>query len=339
MAKIGLDAGHYVGDGRVAKDFRSILGTSDEYILNVRVYQVVERILKSSGHTVIDIGRQEQSVVVRAQRAAQNGCDVVVSIHHNAGRGRGATLYRHRNGVMGVKSKKLQEALYAHIVSVNKGNRSTPINTAELGVINCNTTKCPAVLIECAFMDNGVDVDLINSADYPGFMGTAIATGINDFFGVKSQSGSSTIEVSKSYNPYAYAQVKGLTKNDPYLNVRKGPSVNYGIVRQLANGNEVDVMEVYTNGWAKINVVGVVGYVNAVYLKISERAEPKRVVTVVGCSELNVRKTPNGETVVCKVKVGTGLEAVGSGKDSDGDTWTKVRIGDVVGYVWPRYIR
>lgn len=345
MAKIGLDAGHYVGDGRVDKAFRAALGTNDEYTLNLRVYQVVERLLKAAGHTVVDIGRQEQSVVVRAQRAAHNGCDLVVSIHHNAGRGRGATLYRHKNGAMGAKSKKLQEALYAHIVKVNKGNRSTPINTAEFGVINCNTTGCPAVLIECAFMDNEADVTLINSAGYADRMGAAIAAGINDYTGVKnSDAGSGSVDkpasaltVEKVYSPAAYAKVKGLTKDDPYLNVRSGPGTSYGVIRQLANGNEVDVLATYTNGWALISIVGQQGYVNASYLSIGETQAVKQTVTVTGCTALNIRKTPNGPVVAGTVKAGIVLEVIGSGKDSDGDVWTQVRYGSLVGFVWPKY--
>lgn len=342
MAKIGLDAGHYVGDGRVDKAYVSVLGTRDEYTLNLRVYKVVERILVASGYTVIDIGRQEQSVTARAYYASQKGCDIVVSIHHNAGGGRGATLYRHKNGVLGSQSKRLQEALYSYIVNVNKGNRSTPINTAELGVINCNTTKCPAVLIECAFMDNNVDVALINSSGYYERMGKAIASGINDYTGVKNSDTTDkiTIPITKEYNPSAYAKVKGLTKSDPYLNVRMGPSIGYKVVRQLANGNEVDVIALYSNGWAKINIVGTIGYVSADYLSISSsNNNSTNKVQVSGCSVLNIRKGPNSKEIVCQVKSGTMLIMVGSGKDSDGDTWTKVQIGDVIGYVWPKYIK
>ena len=130
MAKIGLDAGHYPGDGRVGSAWEKALGTADEYTLNVRVFDAVLRALEDHGHTVIDIGQRDRSVTSRAKRAGANGCDVVVSIHHNAGGGRGATLYRHINGKMGTESKALQEKIYNYVQGVNRGNRSTPINTA-----------------------------------------------------------------------------------------------------------------------------------------------------------------------------------------------------------------
>ena len=332
MVKIGLDAGHYAGDGRVDKDFRAALGTKDEYTLNLRVYKVVERILESSGHTVIDIGRQEQSVTVRAKRAAQNECDLVVSIHHNAGRGRGATLFRHKNGTMGSASRRLQESIYAHVEKINRGNRSTPINKEEFGVINCDVTKCPSVLVECAFMDNCTDIGLINSAGYAERMGAAIAAGINDYTGAAGNTGSGETDdkhapvpaVVKTYNPAAYAKVRGLTKADSHLNVRSGPGTGHGILRQLANGNEVDVLTLYSNNWAKVNIVGQQGYVHADYLDIQERKPAKRIVTVTGCTALNVRTIPNGPVVAGIVKAGTVLD--------------QVRHGGLAGFIWPKYV-
>lgn len=337
MAKIGLDAGHYPGDGRVGSAWEKALGTADEYTLNVRVFDAVLRALEDHGHTVIDIGQRDRSVTSRAKRAGANGCDVVVSIHHNAGGGRGATLYRHINGKMGTESKTLQEKIYSHVQAVNRGNRSTPINTAELGVINCQNTKCPAVLIECAFMDNQTDVDLINSADYPSRMGAAIASGIMDYVGGGTSSGTSDSGVKKSYNPWAYARVTNLTADDPLLNVRSGPGVEYGVIHQLAQGNEVDVIEEYKNGWAKINIVGQHGYVNAHYLEITDRDSSVQTATVVNCSALNVRKTPNG-AVSATIHKGDTVQIIGSGKDSDGDTWAKIQCGKISGFVWPKYI-
>lgn len=346
MIKVGLDAGHYPGDGRVGRRFAAELGSQDEYILNRRVYEVVERLLKAARYTVVDIGCQDRSVTSRAKRAGEQGCDLVISIHHNAGGGRGATLYRNSNGVLGEESRKLQETLYASVKTVNKGNRSTPITSAALGVINSQNTKCPSVLIECAFMDNETDVKLICSANYPERMGEAIVDGILNYTGAGAtgeangagEGRPAGISVKKSYKPWAYARVCNLTEEDPFLNVRSGPGTKYSIIRQLSDGNEVDVTEVYSNGWAGIHIVGLKGYVHAGYLSIWEQQSVKGTVTVAGCAALNVRKTPNGPAIAGTVKTGTVLEVIGSGKDSDGDTWTRVQYGSLTGYVWPKYL-
>lgn len=52
------------------------------------------------------------------------------------------------------------------------------------------------------------------------------------------------------------------------LNVRNGPGIKYSILRTLKQGNLVDVLESYTNGWSKINIVGLVAYVNHSYLSV-----------------------------------------------------------------------
>lgn len=337
MAKIGLDAGHYVGDGRVGAGWEAALGTGDEYTLNIRVFDAVWAKLEGAGHALVDIGRQDRSVTSRAKRAGSNGCDVVVSIHHNAGGGRGSTLYRHSNGVMGAQSKVLQEKIYAHVEKINKGNRSTPINQAELGVINCNNTKCPSVLVECAFMDNQTDVNLINSAGYADKMGGAIAQGIMDYVGAGSGSAPTNTmpAVSMTYPSGAYSRVTNLKDGD-LLNVRSGPGVDYGVIRQLAQGNEVSTQELYVNGWAKVDIVGQIGYVNAYYLDINA-GNNTETAKVVGCSALNVRKTPNG-AVSATIHKGDTVQIIGSGKDSDGDTWTKIQCGKISGFVWPKYI-
>lgn len=75
---------------------------------------------------------------------------------------------------------------------------------------------------------------------------------------------------TKEFNPWAYAKVVNVEAND-LLNVRSGSGTMFKVIRQLANGNEVDVVETYSNGWAKINVSGLIGYVNASYLDIKER--------------------------------------------------------------------
>lgn len=119
--------------------------------------------------------------------------------------------------------------------------------------------------------------------------------------GGASSGGQASGKVKKTYDPWAYARVTNLTADDPLLNVRTGPGTEYGVIRQLAQGNEVDVIEEYENGWAKINIVGQQGYVNAHYLDITDREktetkEEYKVWVGKACnldgSRLNVRTGP-----------------------------------------------
>ncbi len=84
------------------------------------------------------------------------------------------------------------------------------------------------------------------------------------------------VAVVKQYSPYAYARVTNLTAGD-HLNVRTAPNADAGKLAawpELSEGNEVDVVEMYSNGWAKVLIQGNTGYVNAHYLAITERSQP-----------------------------------------------------------------
>ncbi len=174
--------------------------------------------------------------------------------------------------------------------------------------------------------------------------------------GADTGAGSGTVAVPaviKRYNPPAYARVGHLAAGDT-LNVRTAPDASASRLAawpELAAGNEVDVLELYSNGWAKVNIQGNKGYVNASYLQIAEESAAGSTsgpaaggpgakadtATIIGCTALNVRATPNGK-VVTTIKGGSTVEVIGSGKDSDGDTWYKIRQGAMTGYVWPKYL-
>ena len=49
------------------------------------------------------------------------------------------------------------------------------------------------------------------------------------------------------------------------VNFRKGPGTNYGVIRSLSRGTKVGYIS-ESNGWAKINHNGTIGYMSASYL-------------------------------------------------------------------------
>jgi len=63
------------------------------------------------------------------------------------------------------------------------------------------------------------------------------------------------------------------------------------------------------------------------------------IAKVVNAAALNVRQTPNGEIVELNLDTLPLITVIGEEKDSDGDTWYKVTVGETVtGYVWPEYV-
>lgn len=154
--------------------------------------------------------------------------------------------------------------------------------------------------------------------------------------------------ITKTYDPWAYAKVTGLTADDPYLNVRTGPGTNYLAARQLANGNEVDVMELYSNGWAKINIIDKRYYVYSEYLDITERKQANTApsysswvgeVYNLNGSRLNVRTGPGTGYGPLEAwpKLGEGNLVSVIGESGD---WYYIRIADKCeGYVCKDYIK
>lgn len=66
---------------------------------------------------------------------------------------------------------------------------------------------------------------------------------------------------------------------------------------------------------------------------------PEGTGEVCNCSALNVRKYPNGLTILGSIPAGEQVQIVGEDPDSDGDMWYKVTNGILTGYVWPKYIK
>lgn len=163
-----------------------------------------------------------------------------------------------------------------------------------------------------------------------------------------TNTGTAAPTVTKTYNPWAYAKVCGLTPDDPCLNVRTGPGTEHLVARQLANGNEVDVICLYSNGWAKINIVDRQYYVYAGYLNIAERQQaaqkPSYAAWVgqaynLGGSRLNVRTGPGtGYGLLSSwpyLGEGNRVDVIGESGD-----WYRIRIaGKHEGYAHKNYIK
>ena len=152
--RIAIDLGHGVGTDR---------GASSKYIDEETIIDNVGGLvinkLKALGHTVIEVRPQQatsvsNSLVQRVQKANNNNADLYVSIHANAGGGKGTEVYTYQG-------KEVKEArnVLNNLCSLGFNNRG--IKGSNLFVIN-NTTS-PAMLIEVCFIDTQSDVELYKS--------------------------------------------------------------------------------------------------------------------------------------------------------------------------------
>ena len=165
--KIAIDLGHGVGQDRGAEGF-----VTEESIINSVGSFVVAK-LKALGHSVLEVRPSQansvsDSLIKRVDLANNNNVDLYVSIHANAGGGRGTEVFTYR----GQELEQAREVLN-NLVELGFVNRG--IKGSNLYVIN--KTEAKAMLIEICFVDTKADVELYNSLG-AGKVANAIVNGL-----------------------------------------------------------------------------------------------------------------------------------------------------------------
>lgn len=151
--KFGIDLGHNVRSDTGAIGIRK----EDDLIVEVGT-RVISK-LRNLGHTVIvctptyasSVGN---SLYQRVKKANDNRVDVFVSIHFNAGGGRGSEVFATSAAGKAIARKVLNE-----IVALGYVNRGVK-DGGWLYVVR--HTVAPAIVIECAFVDSREDMNRFN---------------------------------------------------------------------------------------------------------------------------------------------------------------------------------
>jgi len=148
-----------------------------------------------------------------------------------------------------------------------------------------------------------------------------------------------------SFSISAFASATGVVNTD-VLNFRSGPGTGYGIIGQLVQGGNVQIVEHVNSEWVKVSYNGNVGYVCTKYLNIRESNPTDRSgverngIAVnangyVSATSLNFRTYPAiGENLICTLPQYTQLFVI----ESYSDGWSKVSYNDTIGYVSLSYI-
>jgi N-acetylmuramoyl-L-alanine amidase len=110
--------------------------------------------------------------------------DLALDIHNNAGKGDGAEAFYHYGGGL---SKTLAVNVLDEIVKIGQNSRGAKIKKGSdgrdyFGFIR--ETVAPAVIVECAFVDNATDIQIIDTDAKCKAMGIAIAKGILNTLGI-----------------------------------------------------------------------------------------------------------------------------------------------------------
>ena len=126
------------------------------------------------------------------------------------------------------------------------------------------------------------------------------------------------------------------------LNLRKGPSTSYAVIKTLSKGTEVTVIS-SSNGWSKVNVGGVSGYVSSDYLSStkpstgsssSNESTSNTTSTMYTTDRLNLRKgAGTSYSVITTLDKGIAVTV-----HSSSNGWSKVSVNGMSGYVSSNYL-
>ncbi len=181
MAKVFLGVGHGGNDpGAVSNGFK-------EKDLNLAIAHACRELLEWHGVNVLlsRTADETEGLNQRIKECNAYGPDLAVDIHNNAGGGDGAEAYHHYGGG---KGKTLAENILAEVVKIGQNSRGAKVKKNGdgkdyFGFIR--QTSAPAVIVECAFVDNSTDIQIVDTAAEQKAMGEAIAKGVLKTLGIE----------------------------------------------------------------------------------------------------------------------------------------------------------
>lgn len=185
---IVIDAGHGGFDpGKVG------VNKALEKDINLSIAKKLEKILKKNDYNVImtrttDTGlyepgeRNKKSVDLQRRVALINDNDVAlaISIHQNSFTSqsvKGAQVFYHASSTGG---KALADMVQEQIkTTINDGNHR--VAKANTSYYLLKKTQCPIVIVECGFLSNPTEAELLLQDDYQEKMAWAIHLGISQY--------------------------------------------------------------------------------------------------------------------------------------------------------------
>lgn len=248
MAKVFLSAGHGGSDpGATAYGLK-------EKDINLQILLKCQEELVRHGVAVVCSRKKDENdpVAQEVKEANASKADIAVSFHTNAGKGDGSeTYYRSTNA----KSKKLAQLCEKHTKAIGQNSRGIKVGDKLMFV---RKTDMPAVLCECAFIDNNKDNDIIDTVAEQKKFGVAYAKAILEYLGIAYKAATT----KSSF----LIKVANVNKGDR-LNIREKPDPDSKITGTLAynDSNKYTIVET-KNGWGKLK--SGVGWINLHYTKI-----------------------------------------------------------------------
>lgn len=178
VPRVVIDAGHGGSDpGAPSKS----TGTQEKS-LTLRTGLALRDILLAKGYDVVMTRDADfyPTLTDRATLANDMDADVFISIHYNS---------TTNTGVSGIETfafisddnKALANAVHNQLISYTGANNRGVKNGNKLVVLK--NTKVPAILVELGFLSNAREAKLVLESNYQSTLVTALAKGIDNYFG------------------------------------------------------------------------------------------------------------------------------------------------------------
>ncbi|MBQ8536858.1 MAG: SH3 domain-containing protein [Clostridia bacterium] len=123
------------------------------------------------------------------------------------------------------------------------------------------------------------------------------------------------------------------------LNLRTGPGASYASYGLFCTGAPVKVLARRSDGWVRVQVGSLVGYMNEDYLSsqyVSPHYPVMQVSNPVATHKLNLRQSPRVQSAsLGRYGNGTQISVLGY---LAGDEWAYVQAGSLMGYMMLRYL-
>ena len=177
----------YVGIGHGGSDPGAVANGFKEKDLTLSIGKYCNERLKQYGIETKISRTTDCDSSINSKVSASNafGADVCMDIHINAGGGDGSEVYYSHASAPG---KKLAQSIVDAMSAIGQNTRGIKTRLSSsgndyFGMIR--DTNAPAVLVECAFIDNKTDIQIINTEAKRKVFGYAIADGVAKYLGVK----------------------------------------------------------------------------------------------------------------------------------------------------------
>lgn len=196
--------------------------------------------------------------------------DLSVNIHNNAGGGDGAEVFYSIKSINGGTDKTLALNILDEIKKIGQNSRGAKTRKNDKGTDYygyIRNTKDPAVIVECAFLDNKKDVQIVDTEAKQKAMGVAIAKGCLRTLGIEYKEDNTEEETTDAKFSVSKWGVYTVTP-DVGLWLRNGASTEQKAFELMPKGAKVICYGFYNGKWYMVaSESGKVGFCHSDYLE------------------------------------------------------------------------